>query len=151
MLQATSVKTTSVREMSRQMRDMRAQLNEDEDLKVLMASLRGQNLSDADFADAAVEMRLVNVADSDDGESLPLEYDPELIAEYWERRPVAVVTRILQLLGRFSLFSDRHRSCSMYNHLTKICMRRDIWEFSVWVAGRLFDKFCGDKSSSACY
>lgn len=100
------LQTTSVREMSRQMRDMRAQLNEDEDLKVLMASLRGQNLSDADFADAAVEMRLVNVTDDGEEESLPLEYDPELIADYWERRPVAVITRILQLLGRLSLFSD---------------------------------------------
>lgn len=89
---------TSVREMSKQVKDMRSQMEEDENLKILMSSLRGQNLSDADFADASVQMRLVQV--EDDGESLPLEYDSEKIADYWSRRPVAVVTRILQLLSK---------------------------------------------------
>ena len=89
----------SVREMSQQMRDVRSQMEEDENLKVLMASLRGQNLSDADFADSSVQMRLVQV-DTDDDEGLPLVYDPEKIADYWGRRPVAVVSRILQLLGK---------------------------------------------------
>ena len=91
------VQATSVKEMSKQMRDMRSQMEEDEDLKVLMASLRGQNLSDADFADENVQMRLVVV--DEDGEGLPLEYDPEVIAEYWGRRPVALVSRVIQLLG----------------------------------------------------
>lgn len=81
------------------MRDVRSQMEEDENLKVLMASLRGQNLSDADFADSSVQMRLVQV-DTDDDEGLPLVYDPEKIADYWGRRPVAVVSRILQLLGK---------------------------------------------------
>ena len=92
-------------EMSRQVRDVRSQLEEDETLKVLMASLRGQNLSDADFADANVEMRLVDV-EANDEEGLPLEYDPEQIEEYWGRRPVAVISRILQLLGKntYSIF-----------------------------------------------
>ena len=30
---------------------------------------------------------------------LPLTYEPELITEYWMRRPVSVVGRVLQLLG----------------------------------------------------
>lgn len=90
---------TSVREMSRQMRDVRSQMEDNEELKVLMASLRGANLSDADFADSSVQMRLVEV--DDEGEGLPLVYDPDLIEDYWGRRPVAVVTRILQLLGKF--------------------------------------------------
>lgn len=89
----------SVREMSQQMRDVRSQMEEDENLKVLMASLRGQNLSDADFADSNVKMRLVQV-DNDDGEGLPLVYDPEKIADYWGRRPVALISRVLQLLGK---------------------------------------------------
>lgn len=79
------------------MRDVRSQMEEDENLKVLMASLRGQNLSDADFADSSVEMRLVEV--DDEGEGLPLAYDPDTIEDYWGRRPVAVVTRMLQLMG----------------------------------------------------
>ena len=88
---------SSMREMSQQMREVRSQMEEDENLKVLMASLRGQNLSDADFAAEGVEMRLVTM--DEDGEGLPLEYDPDLIAEYWGRRPVAVFTRIVQLLS----------------------------------------------------
>jgi len=30
---------------------------------------------------------------------LPLDYDPDIIADYWGRRPVATATRVLQLLG----------------------------------------------------
>ena len=91
-----------MREMSRQVRDVRSQMEEDENLKVLMASLRGQNLSDADFADESVQMRLVEVDMSADEEGLPLVYDPDTIEEYWGRRPVAVVSRILQLLGEIA-------------------------------------------------
>ena len=66
--------------MSQQMKDVRSQMEEDENLKVLMSSLRGQNLSDADFAAEGVEMRLVMMGEDDEG--LPLEYDPALIGEY---------------------------------------------------------------------
>jgi aarF domain-containing kinase len=94
----SSPQTTSVRQMSQQMKDVRSQMEEDENLKVLMSSLRGQNLSDADFAAEGVEMRLV-MMDSDEGEGLPLEYDPVIIGDYWGRRPVAVFSRIVQLLS----------------------------------------------------
>lgn len=84
------------------MKDVRSQMEEDANLRVLMESLRGTNLSNADFADANVEMRLVSVLDEDDeGEGLPLDYDPELIRNYWSRRPVSVVARIIQLLGKY--------------------------------------------------
>ena len=73
-------------------------MEEDENLKVLMSSLRGQNLSAQDFADEGVEMRLV-MMDNDEGEQLPLEYDPDVIGDYWGRRPVAVFSRIVQLLS----------------------------------------------------
>jgi len=91
----------SVKEMSRQMKDIRRDMEQNEELSVLMASLRGSNLSDADFADSNVKMRLVEVIDGDggDGDCLPLEYDPDLIADYWGRRPVSLVSRVLQLLG----------------------------------------------------
>lgn len=45
-----------------------------------------------------LQMRLVAV-DEEEGEALPLEYDPALIEEYWGRRPVAVATRVIQLLS----------------------------------------------------
>lgn len=41
--------------MSSQMKDVRAQMEEDENLRVLMQSLRGSNLSDADFAGGRAE------------------------------------------------------------------------------------------------
>lgn len=49
--------------MSRQMKDARSkmeeQMEDNEQLRVLMASLRGSNLSDADFADAAVQVAML--------------------------------------------------------------------------------------------
>jgi len=35
----------------------------------------------------------------DEDDFLPLVYDPAKIAEFWARRPVAVATRIMQLLS----------------------------------------------------
>lgn len=32
-------------------------------------------------------------------ETLPLVYDPDIIASYWRKRPRAVATRIVQLLS----------------------------------------------------
>jgi aarF domain-containing kinase len=93
-----ALQSPSIREMSAQMKDMRSQMEENEQLSALMASLRGKNLSDADFADDSVQMRLVDVGGTD-GEDLPLVYDPETITEYWGRRPVAVTSRIIQLLS----------------------------------------------------
>lgn len=92
--------SNSVRDMSRQMREMRAELESNEEVAAMMATLRGANLRDQDFADQGVQMRLVEVAGADaDGDALPLVYDPDQIAAYWERRPTAVATRITQLLG----------------------------------------------------
>ena len=45
-----------------------------------------------------IRAQLISVEDTD-GEVLPLTYDPELIADYWTRRPVSIVGRVLQLLG----------------------------------------------------
>lgn len=102
----TETRAPSVKEMSAQMKDMRAQLAENEEAAALMQGLRGGNLNEDDFADADVLMRLVEVdaasasASAADGEdALPLEYDPEKIAAYWGRRPTAVATRIAQLSG----------------------------------------------------
>jgi aarF domain-containing kinase len=47
--------------MSDEMKKMRAQLEEDEQVASLMRGLRGQNLSDELFASADVKMRLVEV------------------------------------------------------------------------------------------
>ena len=76
-------------------------MEEDEDLNTLMAGLRGTNIDDSDFAADGVKMRVVDLdkikAEGGDDDRLPLYYDPELIAQYWRRRPGAVAQRILQL------------------------------------------------------
>lgn len=84
--------------MSRQMNDMRKTMEEDKQLGVLMAGLRGSNMDESDFADDSVVMQLVEVA-HDDSDQLPLSWDPDRIADFWGRRPVAVIRRALQLLG----------------------------------------------------
>lgn len=59
-----------VADMSKQMQDVRKQMEENDQLKSLMAGLRGQNIDDSDFADADVVMRLVEV-DRDEQDQLP--------------------------------------------------------------------------------
>ncbi|KAL3162499.1 hypothetical protein ABBQ32_010159 [Trebouxia sp. C0010 RCD-2024] len=89
---------SAVRGMSQQMTDMRKSMAEDKQIGVLMAGLRGSNMDESDFADDSVVMQLVEVA-HDDADQLPLDYDPQRIADFWGRRPVAVIRRALQLLG----------------------------------------------------
>ncbi|KAH9621467.1 hypothetical protein KSS87_000805 [Heliosperma pusillum] len=88
---------TRVGEMSQEIKRVRAQMEENEDLAILMRGLRGQNLSDSQFAADNVQLRLVEVEES--SEFLPLVYDPDIISAYWGKRPRAVATRIVQLLS----------------------------------------------------
>ena len=94
-------RTSTASQMSGQIKDIRAQMEEDEDLNTLMAGLRGTNIDDSDFAADGVQMRVVDLesikAEGGDDDKLPLYYDPELIAQYWRRRPGAVAQRIVQL------------------------------------------------------
>jgi len=87
--------TGGIADMSSQMKQMRAQMEEDEDLNTLMAGLRGSNIDDSDFAADGVKMQVVDLeklkAAGDD--ELPLYYDPELIAQYWSKRPAATAQR----------------------------------------------------------
>jgi len=113
-----------VSEIGARMREVRDQAAaEDDRLNALMQNLRGQNLSNADFAEDDVEMRLVEVSSSSssqtqnlrnrmnnangsdrdgssvsyDEDTLPLVYDPEAIARYWSIRPTSLLTRVMQL------------------------------------------------------
>ncbi|PNW83922.1 hypothetical protein CHLRE_04g215400v5 [Chlamydomonas reinhardtii] len=95
---ATGGAATSVAAMSSQMRAVRSKMEEDEQLRVLMAGFRGANLNEDDFANSNVRMELIET-DSDSDHQLPLTYDVDAISRYWDRRPVSVVTRIAQLLG----------------------------------------------------
>ncbi|XP_020231890.1 uncharacterized protein LOC109812353 isoform X2 [Cajanus cajan] len=89
--------STRIGDVSKEIKRVRAQMEEDEQLASLMRGLRGQNLKDSLFAEDDVELRLVEVDES--SEFLPLVYDPASISAYWGKRPRAVATRIVQLLS----------------------------------------------------
>eukprot|EP00877_Chromochloris_zofingiensis_P007733 jgi/Chrzof1/3212/Cz12g16050.t1_COQ8 len=113
---AAATTRVSVADMSAQMKSVRSQMEQDEQLNILMAGFRGSNLSDADFATADVSMALMDVS-ADDAEQLPLVYDPATIAAYWGRRPTSVIKRILQLLGISGSFLSKLLSDVMTNKL----------------------------------
>jgi len=78
------------------MKEMRERLNEDSDAKMVMDALRGKNLNDDDSAVAGLQMRLVDVGSGED--VLPFDYNPKALKQFFGRRPVAVLTRIFQVL-----------------------------------------------------
>eukprot|EP00798_Chlamydomonas_sp_ICE-L_P012411 gene12411-15603_t len=85
--------------MTSQMKNIRGQMSENEELSAMMAGMRGSNIDESDFAAANVRMNLVEIQkDDDDDEQLPLDYEPAEIASYWGRRPVSIITRMLQLM-----------------------------------------------------
>ena len=83
--------------MSEQMKEMRAKMEEDESTKAMMQALRGTNLNDDDSAAQGTTLRVVETRAGDD--QLPLTYQPELLADYFGKRPLAVLTRIGQIMG----------------------------------------------------
>ncbi|CAN1242647.1 Uncharacterized protein sll0005 [Linum perenne] len=92
-------------DVSQEIKRVRAQMEENEQLSILMQGLRGQNLRDDQFADDNIELRLVEVDES--SEFLPVVYDPATISAYWGKRPRAVTTRIFQLLSVAGGFLSR--------------------------------------------
>jgi aarF domain-containing kinase len=92
-------------DVSKEIKRVRAQMEEDEQLATLMRGLRGQNLKDSQFAEDDVQLRLVEVDES--SEFLPLVYDPVSITAYWGKRPRSVATRIVQLLSVAGGFLSR--------------------------------------------
>jgi aarF domain-containing kinase len=89
------------------MQDVRAEISKNEDANLMLQALRGQNLNDDDSAVAGLQMRLVSISDQTDQETgLPYEYNPAALKEFFRKRPMAVLTRIFQLLsvgGGFAL------------------------------------------------
>ena len=71
-------RTSTASQMSSQIKDIRAQMEEDEDLNTLMAGLRGTNIDDSDFAADGVQMRVVDLesikAEGGDDDALVPDY-----------------------------------------------------------------------------
>ena len=96
---SSSLHSSKTAETTELLNGIRSQLAENEDANLIMAALRGQNMNDDDKAIAGLEMRLVDVGLSVDGDVLPYEYDPEALKDFFRKRPLAVLTRIFQLLS----------------------------------------------------
>merc|ERR1719424_817582 len=94
---AMSSTPNGVTEMSRQMKEMRAEMESDEKTKLMMQALRGSNINDDSSAVAGVNMLVVET--SDKGDSLPLTYQPDDLKAYFSKRPGAVVQRVVQVFG----------------------------------------------------
>lgn len=98
--QPTSLSMSSVSETSALMKDMREQLNENDDARMVMDALRGRNLNDDDAALEGLQMRLVDVGGvdaTDPNSGLPYEYDPVALQNFFKKRPLTIFQRILQL------------------------------------------------------
>eukprot|EP00536_Pseudo-nitzschia_multiseries_P004739 jgi/Psemu1/237901/estExt_Genewise1.C_810031 len=85
------------------MKDVQKQLNENDDARMVMDALRGKNLNDDDSALDGLQMRLVDVniggsgSDTDPGTGLPYEYDPVALQNFFKKRPLTILQRIVQL------------------------------------------------------
>lgn len=57
-----ALKWQRIGDVSKEIKRVRAQMEENEDLAILMKGLRGQNLKDSQFAEDDVDLRLVEVS-----------------------------------------------------------------------------------------
>lgn len=72
---------------------------ENEELDLLVKGLRGGNLNDQDQQEEGLEMRLVDITTRDEETGLPLVYQPDVLAEYFNARPWVVVGRVVQIMS----------------------------------------------------
>lgn len=90
---------STVSKTSELMKDMRQQLAQNEDANFMMQALRGQGMNDDDNAAEGLQMRLVEEDTVDGGSGLPYEYDPEALKNYFGKKPLVVLKRIIQVLS----------------------------------------------------
>ena len=83
----------------------------DENNRLMMEAIRGQNLNDDDFASSSVKMNLAEEFtfsssnnDNDDNSPLKQTYDPEFLAAYFSPKPLTVGKRIFQIATTFASF-----------------------------------------------
>lgn len=90
---------SSVSKTSEMMKNMRAQLAENEDTKFMIQALRGQGMNEDDQAAVGLQMRLVGEELVDGDTGLPYIYDPDALAQYFSKKPLVIMRRIAQVLS----------------------------------------------------
>jgi aarF domain-containing kinase len=91
---------SSVSKTSDMMKEMRAQIAENEDANFMMQALRGTGMNDDDSAAEGLTMRLVEEDIVYDGKTgLPYEYDAKIIKEHFGKKPWVVAKRMAQVIS----------------------------------------------------
>jgi aarF domain-containing kinase len=90
---------SSVSKTSEMMKNVRSQLAENEDAKFMMQALRGQGMNEDDQAAVGLQMRLVGEELVDGDTGLPYVYDPDTLAQYFSKKPLVIMRRIIQVLS----------------------------------------------------
>lgn len=90
---------TGISETSTAIKELQSELNENEDVNLILQALRGNNLNDDDVASSNTNLQLVTSIYKDGtDEQLPLYYDPVLLKEFFDKRPSAVLNRLVQIV-----------------------------------------------------
>jgi len=87
----------SVSDLSEQMQQMREQMASDEKTAAFVQAMRGTNINDDDAAAAGTTMQVVEMRRGEGADTLPTIYDPEALSQYFNQRPLAVITRLAQV------------------------------------------------------
>lgn len=102
---STASRSSSISDISAQMKDFRSSFAADEKTSLMMDALRGKNLNDDDKQVEGINMQIVEMVSSGDASDvLPLTYDTAKVEAYFKRRPKAVATRIWQILSTSGFF-----------------------------------------------
>jgi aarF domain-containing kinase len=98
--------STSMKDLSAQIKEMRGSLVEDERTAMMIDALRGKNMNDDDAQRAGIKMRLVESERRADAssDSLPTLYDPVKLQKYFSARPGVVATRMWQVSSSTASF-----------------------------------------------
>ena len=87
-------KPLSMSDMSAQMKEARERMESDESTRLYMQALRGSNLNDDATAASGTKLQVVEVSG---GGALPTTYQPEVLRDYFDKRPGAVLQRLFQI------------------------------------------------------
>ncbi len=103
---STKERSSSVSNLSKQMREMQAQIiSENEDADLIIQALRGKNINDDDTQVQGLEMNLIDFDDvsdvsQDNVDRLPYEYDPVALKNFFSKRPNLITARIAQVMSK---------------------------------------------------
>lgn len=110
--------------MSEQMRQVREDMEKDENVQLLLQGLRGQALNDDNSAAAGTNMLIVEMDEGTGEDVLPLTYQPAKLEAYFAKRPAAVRKRLFQILSISSGFLAQVAFDAATNNLEKNEVKR---------------------------